>query len=210
MAGQGKGEGKEEEEKEGGGEEGEDGNMKLTWVREGPPNWKQYQRRQHNYEDVEILDDSPTNHYHHACPRRHDNCRSVGNLHMAWDESDIREQSASKGGNPLVSASQPCLIDPGTAFPHLVKPDRVSDEVFQLRKLRLLQHKYEDIDIPEWADVGVAPGTVGDVNQVNYAMRESWLEAEKESGEETHKKLSVLYIPTVLLLCIYTCSVLYI
>ena len=88
----------------------------------------------------------------------------------------------SSGGGPLASASQPCLIEKDKTFPHLVKPNRVSTEAFQLRKLRLLKHKYEDIDIREWAEVGGAPGGVGDVPS-SPTLRDSWLEAEKESGE---------------------------
>ena len=85
---------------------------------------------------------------------------------------------------PLVSASQPCLIDTDAAFPHLMKPSRVSKEAYNLRKNRLLRHKYEDIDIPEWVEVGGAPGSdtsVGDMP--SPAVRDSWLEADKDSGE---------------------------
>ena len=89
-------------------------------------------------------------------------------------------------GSQLVSASQPCLVDMSTAFPHLVKPNRVSDHAFQLRKLRLLQHKYEDIEIPEWPEVGGVPGSVTSVGDVpSPAVRNSWLEADKESGKWT-------------------------
>ena len=90
-----------------------------------------------------------------------------------------------------VSTSQPCLIDLDEAFPHLVKPNRVSDEAFQLRKLRLMKHKYEDVDIPVWTEVGGVPGSVpsvGDVNMPSPAARDSWLEADKESGEERGKR----------------------
>ena len=86
-------------------------------------------------------------------------------------------------GNQLVSASQPCLVDMNLALPHLVKPNRVSDHAFQLRKTRLLQHKYEDIDIPEWPEVGGVPGSVTSVGDVpSPAVRNSWLEADKDSG----------------------------
>lgn len=157
----------------------------------GPPSWTQHQRRLHNYEDVG--DDSPPEHFHSAKISKqsmHTTTRSVGNLHMVWDDSDVRPSSdpaSKKGtGQPIVSASQPCLLNMDNVFPHLVKPSRVSKEAFQLRKLRMLQHTYEDIDIPEWPSVGETPGSemgVGDVNMPSPAARNSWLEAEKESGE---------------------------
>lgn len=158
----------------------------------GPPNWTQYQRRLHNYEDVG--DDSPPEHFQSAKISKqsmHTTTRSVGNLHMVWDDSDVRPPSASAAkngttGQPIVSASQPCLLNMDDVFPHLVKPSRVSKEAFQLRKIRMLQHTYEDIDIPEWPSVGETPGSemsVGDVNMPSPAARNSWLEAEKESGE---------------------------
>ena len=125
--------------------------MKLALAPTGPPNWMNYQRRPHNYEDVEVPSPSPPDDYHSSGippPPQLDSSRSVGNLHMVWDESDFSTRAPGTGKG-LVSASQPCLMDPSTAFPHLVKPDRVSEEAFQLRKLRLMQHRYEDIDIPD-------------------------------------------------------------
>lgn len=92
----------------------------------------------------------------------------------------------SKLGNDktVVSASQPCLIDMATAFPHLVKPSRVSEEAFQLRKSRLMKHKYEAIHIPAWGGgAGENVMSVGDVSVPSPALRNSWLEAEKESGK---------------------------
>ena len=86
-------------------------------------------------------------------------------------------------GTQLVSASQPCLVNMNLSFPHLVQPNRVSDHAFHLRKLRLLQHKYEDIDIPEWPEVGGVPGSVTSVGDVPAPeVRNSWLEADKDSG----------------------------
>ena len=83
-----------------------------------------------------------------------------------------------------MSASQPCLIDTDVAFPHLVKPSRVSTEAYKLRKLRLLQHKYEDIDIPEWNEVGGVPSSVGDVPSSPAVS--CWLEADKDSGNHAY------------------------
>ena len=96
---------------------------------------------------------------------------------------------AERGENQqVVSASQPCLVDMNHSFPHLVKPNRVSDHAFQLRKHRLLQHKYEDIDIPEWTEVGVIPGSVTSVGDVpSPAVRNSWLEADKDNGRLSEK-----------------------
>lgn len=171
--------------------EGKDNTVDLIPAPDGPPNWKQCQRRLHSYEDVD--NGSPPEHFHSAKISKQSKpttTRSVGNLHMVWDESDLRPQppSATKTGTgqPIVSASQPCLLKMDDVFPHLVKPNRVSKEAFQLRKLRMLQHTYEDIDIPEWPNTGETPGngmSVGDVNMPSPAARNSWLEAEKESGE---------------------------
>ena len=80
----------------GGGGEGEEEKKegRLTLIKAGPPNWTQYQRQTHKYEDIEILDDQLVDEYlsGHKGPLRgaQGNAMSVGNLHMAWDDSDTR------------------------------------------------------------------------------------------------------------------------
>ena len=63
-------------------------------VPDGPPKWLQFQRQAHKYEDITILDDSSMHAYltgHKGSFKSgQGNAKSVGNLHMAWDESDIR------------------------------------------------------------------------------------------------------------------------
>ena len=123
---------------------------------------------------------------------------------------------AERGENQqVVSASQPCLVDMNHSFPHLVKPNRVSDHAFQLRKHRLLQHKYEDIDIPEWTEVGVVPGSVTSVGDVpSPAVRNSWLEADKDNGKKRiiialhtsrHTQLGLTGLFTKMSLCVTLC-----
>ena len=75
-------------------EEGEgEGEANLMLIPDGPPNWTQCQRQPHNYEEVTILDDSSPEEYPRTKMQRRQlrkSTRSVGNLHMVWDESDIR------------------------------------------------------------------------------------------------------------------------
>lgn len=166
--------------------------FKMEKAPAGPPKWQNFKRRTHDYEDVERQD--------HACgpqPRALSPARSLPELDipdMDWDETDFGtppSQRKAKLGGVVASISQPNLhrpsqIDLDTVFPHLVRPERVSDNAFKLRKLRMLQHKYEDIDITEWPDVGVSiprsVGNVGDVEMLTSAIRESWLESDDAQG----------------------------
>ena len=162
----------EEERREGEGEgEGWDGysseedalldktttdKMKLEKVSFGPPKWIDYKRAQHLYESVEnqqqhqaghdiTLDGSNQLGVNAAASR------SLSDLlegpDLDWDDTDM-------GLNPSISASQPNLsdIDPH-AFPHLQKPDRVSVDAYLVRKQRMMQHNYEDIDMSQWPDL---------------------------------------------------------
>lgn len=82
---QGDNEEEEEEETDGGGAN------HLMLMPDGPPNWTQCQRQSHKYEQVEILDDSSPEEYPSLqFPHKSTSARSVGNLHMTWDESDVR------------------------------------------------------------------------------------------------------------------------
>ena len=121
----------------------------------------------------------------------------------------IRGQSTavkSSAGKGLVSASQPCLIDVDAAFPHLVKPTRVSDEAFQLRKRRLMKHKYEAIDIPVWGGGGgECVMSVGDVSVPSPALRNSWQEAEKESGKSYYILDPFVCVCVCVCVCLFVC-----
>ena len=73
----------------------------LTLVPDGPPKWTQIQRSTHKYEDIEIMDDQlmdgiPGSKW--SLRRAQNGARSVGNLHMAWDESDIRSVDVRSSG----------------------------------------------------------------------------------------------------------------
>ena len=81
-----------DEETDGGGANLTDvGGANLMLMPDGPPNWTQCQRQLHKYEEVTILDDSsPEECPSGKFPRKPTSTRSVENLHMTWDESDVR------------------------------------------------------------------------------------------------------------------------
>lgn len=156
----------------------------------GPPRWTQIRRRPHEYEAIadpesegggegggEEVENKAEG------PLSSQSMVDLGTPEMAWDESDL---DASKM-NSAYSASQPNLLSSSVedAFPHLMKPERVTDQAFNLRKLRLLQHMYEDIDISEWPDLGAA--TPRDVAALNSAIRNSWLDSEDRRGATGEK-----------------------
>lgn len=152
----------------------------------GPPKWMGYQRRPHPYEHVddeeEEEDGGETAPHHNPSVSQSMTDLATG---MTWDSTDMLTQMPSSSEKKsslgrIPSASQPNLApqrELAEAFPHLERPERVSEAAFLLRKLRLTQHIYEDVDIQEWPEVGDASGSA---NELNSAMRESWL----ESGEE--------------------------
>lgn len=161
---------------------------KMEKAPAGPPKWHEFRRKPHLYEEVEekkaTLSPSPS--------------KSLSNLDepdMDWDESDFMTAPAPVRKKELsMSTSQPNLLrvsgDLDNVFPHLTKPARVSEEAFYLRKLRLLQHHYEDVDIPEWKQVGGDEvGSVGDVNALMSAIRASWLESDKRTPPPGEEKL---------------------
>ena len=160
----------------------------MQKVPAGPPKWHEFRRKPHLYEEVTdkkgTLTPSPS--------------KSLSNLDepdMDWDESDFMTAPAPVRKKELsMSTSQPNLLrvsgDLDNVFPHLKKPARVSEEAFYLRKLRLLQHCYEDIDIPEWKQVGRDEvGNVEDVNALMSAIHASWLESDKRSPPPGEEKL---------------------
>ena len=165
-----------------------DDNFRMEKAPSGPPNWLKFQRRPHQYEDVAekrgTLGSSGS--------------KSLSNLDepdMDWDESEFATPSAPVKKKELaMSASQPNLLrapdELDTAFPHLERPERVSEEVFYLRKLRLLQHRYEDVDIPQWPEVGGEEGeTMGDVNALKSAIRASLMESDQKSPPPGEQRL---------------------
>lgn len=152
----------------------------------GPPSWKQAKRRPHAYEEVNSQEDD------RGDWTKQEPHKASAEVDMDWDETDlgiIKSKSGMiKEGSKFRSASQPNLLrdmdgELDSAFPHLKKPPRVSDEAFQLRKLRLMKHKYEDVDMAEWPDVGLNAESVGDVNALTSAIKESWLESDQTPGD---------------------------
>ena len=154
----------------------------------GPPSWLKYKRRPHAYEDVMkggSQDDSKPVLLSVFDPNM-DVSKTMSSLDMQWDNSDMGMGLGMKGTSytsKAGSCSQPNLLretQPAEkSFPHLVKPERVSEEAFQLRKARLMQHKYEEVN--DTPGMGGAGGPVGDVTVLTSAVRESWLEADKNS-----------------------------
>ena len=156
--------------------------MKLAWIPKAPPSWKHFQRRPHMYEDVEVDKESSPEDFQGSSVQQSPYCdgsRSVGDL-LAWDEADgggLIQPGQKQKQKSGVSASQPCLLDMSNSVPHLVKPDRVSEEAFQMRMRRLLQHKYEDVELQGWPGVEAVPGSVssmGDVDQLFAAIQQNW------------------------------------
>ena len=167
--------------------------IKMEKAPTGPPKWTSRKRRPHEYEDIKQAMESEGRRdlekTKEAGATPHPavlSSKSMSDLDvpdMAWDESDLRNSNSSKR-NLGASVSQPNLLASNLedAFPHLVRPERVSEQVFQLRKLRLLQHKYEDVDISEWPELGPVGAT--DVAALTSAIRSSWLDNEViETGE---------------------------
>ena len=160
----------------------------MAKVPTGPPSWMSYKRRPHAYEDVIQggSQDETKSGISSFGDSNYEVSKSMSDFDMDWDNSDmgmglgrVGTSYAGKAG----SSSQPNLLqenkEAGNPFPHLVKPERVSEEAFQLRKARLKQHKYEDVE--DTTEVGGAGGPVGDVNVLTSAVRESWLEGDKNS-----------------------------
>lgn len=159
----------------------------------GPPSWRQFKRRPHAYEEViqgGSQDETKSGITSSLCDTSFEASKSMSDIDMDWDNSDMGtglERVGTSYASKAVSASQPNLLQkaPGGgkvvdgSFPHVVKPDRVSEEAFQLRIARLKQHKYEDVE--DTPGVGGAGGPVGDVNELMSAVRESWLEGDKNS-----------------------------
>ena len=172
-----------------GGASGEP-SVAMTKAPAGPPSWVNYKRRPHAYE--EVIQGGSQDETRSGLPSlagsSSEISRSMTNFDMDWDNSDM---GVGKGGTGFAtmagSCSQPNLLREAkdgskmvdNSFPHLVKPERVSEGAFQLRKARLKQHKYEDMD--ENQIVGGAGGHVGDVNVLTSAVQESWLEGDKKS-----------------------------
>ena len=156
----------------------------------GPPKWVGYRRKPHQYEHVDEDEEEggggggggEGSSHHNAAVSQSMTDLATG---MSWDSTDMLMRmppSLNKKhslGN-IVSASQPNLAsrkELAGAFPHLKRPERVTEGAFLLRKLRLAQHTYEDVDILEWPEVGDASRGV---HELNSAMRESWLEGGEE------------------------------
>lgn len=163
----------------------------MTRAPSGPPSWMKYKRRPHAYEEViqgGSQDETKTGLPAVFDPNL-DVSKSMSNFDMQWDNSDMGMglgMSGTSYARKAGSCSQPNLLResqdtvPGNdSFPHLVKPERVSEEAFQLRKARLKQHKYEEVE--DTVGVGGAGDPVGDVSVLTSAVRESWLEADKNS-----------------------------
>ena len=160
--------------------------IKMARAPVGPPSWKQVRRRPHAYEEVNSQEDDQGDWTSQEARK------TSADVEMDWDETDLgivkTKSGMVKEGSRLRSASQPNLLrdmdgELDSAFPHLKKPPRVSDEAFQLRKLRLIKHKYEDVDMAEWPDVGLNAESVGDVNALTSAIKESWLESDQTPGD---------------------------
>lgn len=165
-----------------------DDHFRMEKAPTGPPNWHKFQRRPHQYED--IAENKGT--------LGSSGSKSLSNLDepdMDWDESEfVTPPAPIKKKELAMSASQPNLLrapdELDKVFPHLERPERVSEEVFYLRKLRLLQHRYEDVDIPQWPEVGGEEGgTMGDVNSLTSAIRASLMESDKKSPPPGEQKL---------------------
>ena len=145
-----------------------------------------YQRKPHPYEDIKDEGGASPQGHAHLNPAL---SRSMTDLEteMSWDTADLATPSSSLAPDEKKSslgragsASQPNLTqnpEMAKAFPHLKRPERVSEVAYNLRQLRLSQHTYEDVDIREWPEVGDAPGDVGELVSV---MRESWTEGGEE------------------------------
>ena len=152
------------------------GYIKMQRAPVGPPKWKEFRRRPHEYEDVghEQGEEDDAERGGALSQGPLTTSRSMDHLDadLEWDESDFTMNPASqnpqRGAGPLGSLSQPDLRppslseSPANAFPHMQRPERVSLEAFNRRKLRLLQHKYVDLDIAEWPDV-VGPESAGSI-----------------------------------------------
>lgn len=160
----------------------------MTRAPSGPPSWVKYKRRPHTYE--EVMQGGPQDESKPVLSSvfnpNMDVSKTLSNLDMQWDNSDMGMRLGLEGtsySSKAGSCSQPNLLRDSKpadrSFPHLVKPERVSEEAFQLRKARLMQHKYEEVN--ETPVMGGAGGHVGDVNVLTSAVRESWLEADKSS-----------------------------
>ena len=146
--------------------------IKMQWAPVGPPKWKEFKRRAHEYEDVKSEQRAEGPERDEALRQGTITAsRSMDHLDvdLEWDESDFAMNPASQlGAGPFGSMSQPDLSAArlsetlADAFPHMQRPERVSQEAFDQRKLRLLRHKYVDVDIAEWPDV-VGPESVGNM-----------------------------------------------
>ena len=157
----------------------------------GPPAWMNFKPRPHAYEDVQGGSQDETKpELATFCDSNYDVSKSMSDFDMAWDNSDMgmglggTGYSSAAGGS---SHSQPNLLNEqpqpqggDNLFPHLVKPTRVSEEAFQLRKTRLMHHKYEDVE--DTPGMGGAGGPVGDVNALTSAVRESWLDGGDQNS----------------------------
>ena len=150
----------------------------------GPPTWMNFKRRPHAYEDVQGGSQDDTNSgLTSLCDSNYEVSKSMSDFDMVWDNSDMgMGLNGTNYSSVAGSSSQPILLNEqqeqgnkaDDLFPHLVKPTRVSEEAFQLRKTRLKHHKYEEVE--ETPGVGGAGGPVGDINALTSAVRESWLE----------------------------------
>lgn len=157
--------------------EREEAYIKMARAPVGPPHWKNFQRRPHTYEDMPQSQELAE-------------AGSLGDIaDLVWDETDLSEGAERRQLNVggAESASQPILPSGdhvSSSFPHMVKPDRVSEEAFGLRKMRLMKHNYEDVeDKPEWSVEGASPESVSDVNALSSAaVQESWVEGEGGAG----------------------------
>ena len=174
-----------------------------------PPAWTKIQRRPHAYERISNSPENGLESPNEEAAKCH-----MTSLEMDWDETEF---SAAKTGMSRVkelskarSSSQPNLLrDSDVQFPHLKKPPRVSDEAFQLRKNRLMKHKYEEVEGGEGPSVLVhSTESVGDVNALNLALKESWLEGDQGVGQgaglpkgwrslkDEHERLYYWHVPT--------------
>ena len=154
----------------------------------GPPAWMNFKPRPHAYEDVQGgSQDETKSGLTTLCDSNYEVSKSMSDFDMAWDNSDMGMGLDGTGYSSAAgssSHSQPNLLNEqpqlqgakagDNLLPHLVKPTRVSEEAFQLRKTRLMHHKYEDVE--DTPGAGGAGGPVGDVNALTSAVRESWLE----------------------------------
>ena len=182
--------------------------VEMVRVSDGPPSWTKVQRRPHAYERIS---DSPENSCDSSDQKAEKCDQTTPSLEMDWDETEFSDAKTGMArmkdlSEARRSCSQPNLLrDSDVQFPHLKKPPRVSDEAYQLRKNRLLSHKYEKVESGEGPPILVhSTESVGDVNALNSALKESWLEGDQGAGlpkgwrslKDDNERLYYWHVPT--------------